>query len=375
MRYILLATKRLFRSLPFLILLTLLTLTVTASLFCDRAVSEPKAGIVSGGTGVHTNAVMTRLAELGFLPYATEQDLREDLKRGVITAGAVLSADIEQRILAADLENTVLFLYTPTAVLPDLFRLEIVTELLTEAAPYFSVSILEQLVPSKDLSEMISEKYKNELLYGTGFVFDIETISGKEVTEIGFSISLATASLSLFLFLVPLILACRLYDRSYIAMERRIGKRAALFTVFLPEALVTLLTELLLVALLVPLSAMISGQTAFADRLLPALLATLLLFSLGLVLPLVFHRSDTLQMLAVPVLLMTLALCPLFLDLALLFPPLHTLRLFLPTYWLFAATEAPKAFGFAALIALPLCSILFIAIKGHSNISKFKETP
>lgn len=364
MRYILLAGKRLFRSVPFLLSLVLLMLTVTAALFCDRAVSSPVAGVVSNGTGEHTDAMMARLTEYGFLLYENEQALRDDLQNGVITCGAVFPADIEQRITTPNLAESILFLYTPTTSLPDLFRLELVTELLTEAAPYFSVPILEQLAPSADLADEIAERYRHELLNGTGFVFDIETVSGKAVSETGFGISLATAALSLFLFLLPLIQGCRLYDGSYTAIEKRIGKRKALFTVFLPEALVSLVTSLLLVCLLVPLAALASGQTAFTSRLLPALLTAILHASLGLVLPLLVRRADALQMLAVPVLLMTVAFCPLFFDLAIIAPVIRTVRLFLPTYWLFAAAETPLVFVVAAMLALPLCSALVIIVRG-----------
>ena len=158
MRYIFLAGKRLFRSVPFLLSLILLTVTVTASLFCDRAVSLPKAGVVSHGTGEHTAAMLERLTEYGFLPYDSEQALRDDLKNGIIDCGAVFPADIEQRITTPDPEQSIHFLYSPTTTLPDLFRLELVTELLTEAAPYFSTPILLELAPSADLSEKIAER-------------------------------------------------------------------------------------------------------------------------------------------------------------------------------------------------------------------------
>ena len=375
MRYILLAGKRLFRSVPFLLSLILLTLTVTASLYCDRAVSSPRAGVVSNGTGEHTDAMLARLTEFGFLPYESEQALRDALQNGKIDCGAVFPADIEQRITTPHLDGSILFLYSPTTPLPDLFRLELVTELLTVAAPYFSVPILEQLAPNADLGDEIAERYRYELLNGTGFVFDLETVSGKEPTAVGFGISLATAALSLFLFLLPLIQSCRLYDISYAAIEKRIGKRKALFTVFLPEALVSLMTTLLTVSLLIPLAASVSGQTSFIGLLLPALFTAILHASLGLVLPLLFRRADALQMLAVPVLLLTVALCPLFFDFAMIAPAIDTVRLFLPTYWLFAAMEAPTVFGMAALLALPLCSMLFIAVKGKIyKHSKIKET-
>ena len=374
MSYILLAGKRLYRSLPFLLTLILLILTVTASLFCDRAVTSPKAGVVSVGTGEHTAAMLERLTEIGFVLYENEQAMRDDLQNGMIDCGAVFPADIERRITQASLDGSIQFLYSPTTPLPDLFRLELVTELLTEAAPYFSVPILEKLVPSKDLSDKIAERYRHELLNGTGFVFDMETVSGKIPSETGFGISLATAALSLFSFLLPLICACRLYDRPYAAIEKRIGKRTALFTVFLPEALVSLLTTLALIALLIPISANVSGQTDFVHRILPAISVAVLHWSLGLVLPLVFRRTDTMQMLAVPVLLLTVALCPLFFDFSIVFPVVDTLRLFLPTYWLFAAAESPLIFGIAALTALPFSCILFVNIHTRKHrIPAFNE--
>ena len=68
---------------------------------------------------------------------------------------------------------------------------------------------------------------------------------------------------------------------------------------------------------------------------------------------------------------MTVALCPLFFDFAIIVPAINTLRLFLPTYWLFAAAKSPLAFGIAAPTALLLFGIFFIIAHKHSKI---KET-
>ncbi len=363
MTFLLLACKRLFRSLPLLLTLLLLVLTVTASLYSDRAIAPPTAGYVALGGGEETDAMLKRLSEYGFSRYETEDTLREAIGKGEIDCGAIFPADLETRITTADLENSVLFLCSPTASLPVLFRLEIVTELLSSASPYFSLPILEVLAPNADLREEIVERYQYELQNGSGFVFDVETISGNPPKETGFGISLAATALSVFLFLMPLLQSCRLFQSQYLALERRIGKKNALVTVFLPEALVSLLTTLLMLCLILPIGANLSGQTEIMGWLLPAFISAILLAALGLVLPILFRRADAVQMLIVPILLLTLVLCPLFINISLLFPTADALRLLLPTYWLFAAKEAPLLLGIIALGALPLSTCLLILAK------------
>ncbi|MBO5305832.1 MAG: hypothetical protein J6B12_03615 [Clostridia bacterium] len=362
MSFVLLAFKRLCRSLPFLLSLLCLTLCVTASLYANRAIEPSTAGYVALGEGEETEAMLMRLSGKGFVRYQTQETLREAIARGEIDCGVLFPADLEERITSANLEKSILFLRSPTAPLPVLFRLEIVTELLTSASPYFSTQILEKIAPGADLEDEIVNRYRYETQNGTGFVFDVETVSGEPPKETGFAVSLAVTVLSIFLFLMPLLQGCRLFQQSYTELEGRLGKKTALRTVFLPEALTSLVMTCLLLCLLLPLGAKISGQTDFAAWLVPALTAAVLSASLGLVLPLLLRRADSLQMLTVPVLLLTLVLCPLFINLALLFPQVSVFRSLLPTYWIFAAKDAPLLLGTIAILSLPIaCFVLYLS--------------
>ncbi len=374
MSFLLLACKRLFRSLPFLLSLLLLALTVTASLYSDRAIAPSPLGYTALGGGEETEALLTRLTERGFLRYESEDELRAAIQKGEIDCGAIFPADLETRITSASLENSVLFLCSPTAALPVLFRLEIVTELLFSASPYFSLPILEDLAPNADLREEIVERYQYEIQNGRGFVFDIETVTGEPPKETGFAISLAASVLSLFLFLMPLLQSCRLFQTGYRSLEGRLGKKTSLLTIFLPEALMSLLVTLLALCLIIPLGSRLSGQADFTAWLLPAVIAATLSASLGLALPLVFRRADALQMFTVPVLLLTLVLCPLFINIASLFPAANILRAFLPTYWIFAAKDAPLLLGIIALLSLPLSACLLLLTKSKGQLDKPSKT-
>ena len=358
MSFLFLAFKRMLRSLPFLLSLLLLTLTVTASLFCDRVIEPQGAGYVALSGGTESEAVQAGLSGRGFVRYETEEEMRHDIEAGILACGAVFVPDLESRITSASLEKSVRFLTSPTATLPTMFRLEIVTELLLAAAPYFSLPILETLAPSTDLRDEIVSAYHEELQSGTGFVFDVETVSGKVPDELGFALSLAVCLLSLFLFFLPLLQSCRLYQPEYRALVRRIGSKNALLTVFLPEAVVSFLLTLLALCIILPLGAVLSGKVRFIEWLLPAIISASLSASLGLLLPTVIRRADTLQMLTVPTLLLTLVLCPLFMNVANLLPAARFVQPFLPTYWIFAAKESPLLWGGIALLALPISALL-----------------
>lgn len=363
MSFFTLAAKRLFRSLPFLVSLLLMLLTVTASLYTDRGLAEPTAGYATDSSGPETEALLERLSTYGFRRYASEQELREAIADGSLDCGAVFSDDLEARITSANLENSVLFVCSPTAHLPMLFRLELVSELLTSASPYFSTPILNELAPTADLGAEIAERYRQDILSEQGFVFDIETINGTPPKEVGFDVSLAVTTLSVFLFLMPLLTSCRLFGSQYKGLEKRLGERKTLATVFFPEALLSLLVTIGAVCLVVPLGGRLSGEESFLEWLVPAIIASLLCAAFGLLLPLVLRRADTLQMLTVPVLLATLVLCPLFINIAILIPSTNTLRLFLPTFWIFAAKESPLLFGAIAIVSLPLSARLLLLSK------------
>ncbi len=335
MTYLRLAARRLFRSVPFLVTLLCMAILVPAALLCGRTVAEPTAGFAANGTGEQTERLLSSLTDSGFIRYETEEALRTAISTGEVSCGAVLPADMEQRITSAKLDNSVLFLTAPTTILPDLFRISVVASVLSVASPYFSRPILEQLAPDSDLMHEIVSLYYEEQKNDTGFVFDVETVDGIAPEELDFGISFALTLLSVFLFALPLLQGCRLSSPQYLALKKRIGSRTAYRTVFLPEAAVSLLTTSLVLVLCFPVAALVSGKADFADKLIPALATAILLALLGLCLPLVFRRADALQMLLVPVLLLTIVLCPLFVDIGTFLPATRILRLFLPTYWIF----------------------------------------
>ncbi len=368
MSFLFLALKRMLRSLPFLLSLLLLTATVTAALFCDRVIQPQGAGYVAQLGGAETKAVQEGLSARGFVRYETEEEMRRDIENGILACGAIFAPDLETRITSVNLEQSVRLFTSPTANLPTMFRLEIVTELLAAAAPYFSLPILETLAPSTDLRDEIVSAYREKIQDGMGFVFDVETVSGKAPEELGFALSLAVCLLSLFLFFLPLLQGCRLYQPEYHALEKRIGRKNALLTVFLPEAFVSLLLTFLALCLILPLGACLSGKIEFVEWLLPAIISASLSASLGLLLPTVIRRADTLQMLTVPTLLLTLVLCPLFINVANLLPAVRFLQPLLPTYWIFAAKEATLLCGGIALLALPLSALLlYFTHRGIDN--------
>ncbi len=335
MTYLYLALKRLSRSLPFLLSLILLLVAPTLGGLLGRQTASPNAGLVALDSSNETSQLIDILTEQGFLLYESEQAMREDIDLGRISCGAVLPADLGKRIRNVELDGSIRFLCPATALLPELFRVSVVSGILTVAAPYFSEPIIEELAPGYDLTSEIVAEYLARQNDGLGFVFDIETVETKPRVARDFGEIFGLTLLSVMLFILPLIQSCRICSDGYAALSRRLGKRIAYRTVFLPEVAVSQLCSLLCILIGLPLAAFLVGKPNLLAFLPSALLCSLLLGLLGLILPLVFKRADSLQMLIVPVLLLTLVFCPLFIDVAILFPAANILRAFLPTYWIF----------------------------------------
>ncbi len=335
MTYFILAAKRLYRSLPFVISILLLLGAVTLGSLLGKETAVPGAGIVALGEGKETSALLALLAEQDFVLYENEETLRCAIARGDISCGAVLAPDMEARILSTELDGCIRFLYPADSILPELFRVSVVTGVLSVASPYFSTPILKELAPEVDLTEEIAARYQEEKQNGTGFVFDIETVAGNAPREEDFGERFALTLLSVMLFVLPLLQSCRLFRPEYRTLEKRIGRQTAYTTVFLPEVGISLFSTLAAIAVGIPSASLLADKPRLLAHMGSAVAAAILLSLFALALPLVIKRAESLQMLIVPVLLLTLVFCPLMIDISLLFPAARVIRLFLPTYWIF----------------------------------------
>lgn len=353
MTYATLATRRLLRSLCFVLSVALLFGVAVFGVWLDDADRGLQAGYYTPSQGPLTTALRQGLEGYGcFISFDSEQALRTAVSAGEVNCGLLFASDLEQRLQQPSLSGSVLLLHCATTTLPDFYREVAVAELLTVAAPYFSRPVLDRLEVGRDLTPDVVAAYEALQKEGNGFFFEVQSVQGDAPPISSFGVTWTVTVLSVLLFAIPLLQACRMYQRSYQELSHRIGRRAALRTVFLPEALIVLAAECVCLVVATPLSVAWSGQTQLWSYLPACLISAVLLFAVATALALLLQRVEWLQMLLIPTLLLTLVLCPLYVDYGLFFPLLRTARLFLPTYWVFCMRDCEAVWGIATVAAL-----------------------
>ncbi len=334
MTALVLASKRLVRSVAFVISLAVLALCIIGAALCDKGFVSVSAGIVCEGDSMST-AVASGLAQYGFEKYENRQALSKAVSDGQITCGIVLANDFEERVKSANLENAAEVILTPDAIFPEIFKMAAMAEILSVAAPYItSASFLYG-----DITADTVARYEKYTANGALFKFETLYLGGGAAQESSFAVSLAVAAAAICIFASALLQAGRLESTEYLEISNRIGKKTAFKAVFLPELAVWAISAAVSVAISAGIFSLIAGNTALLSAT-PALLAYIILSAaLGMALSLVI-KARHLPLLIVPTLLLTAVLCPVFIDFSAAVPSVSVLRFFLPTYYAFYLQES-----------------------------------
>lgn len=362
-----LSFRRLRRSAVFILSMIIMFLAICGGGLCDRAYHGLRAGFIFSGEGENAERVCDELYKYGFERFYDEAEMKTAVRLGRLDCGVSFCDDLEERLLSVELDNSFHIYVSPLSTAPSMFKEAVCTELLCVSVPYINFPLLERLAPDSDLNDEILDNYRRMWEERDGFSVGFETIDGAKTHEAAFSESFVSLIISLFLFMIPLMQGCRKYLKNYRSIEARIGKVCAFRTVFLPEMLVTLICELVVIAIGLPAAVLISGNTSLFRLLLPSLACALMLclFDIGIIL--LMPSGDSIQILMIPTLLITLAACPLIFDLSSILPILRVLRPALPTYWLIALTgRTAECCVFLALSAAVICGVLRWCLKGQN---------
>lgn len=349
----LLALRRTFRSIGFLLLLGI---TVGAVLFVglsDTAGRKAPAGVCDLSRSEEGARVVSFLLENGFLLFDDPLHMEKAVEQGSIDCGVTLPADFADCVRNGDIENAVRFVRSPSSYLHEAYLNLVSAAIFRERAPYIAA---EGFAGTGVTEAEMLEQYFAMLGDGYAFAFDVVTEDGAAIPENGKVKSLTMGTVSVFVMVLVFSSAADLLCGDFPAMSRRIGLRQGMKSVLVPGALVrcALITTAVCLSLL---AVGLCEKTQFALQILPAVpVYVLLLFGTGCILSALLPGREPMRLLLPLFVIASLALCPIYTDAALLSPVIGAVRAVLPSYWLWRIADAPLPWLAAALGSLVLAA-------------------
>ncbi|MBP3728654.1 MAG: hypothetical protein J6H18_00110, partial [Lachnospiraceae bacterium] len=178
--------------------------------------------------------IASYLREAGFLAYPSEERLRRDIESGQLEGGVLIPGDLTQRLSRGDFRDSLRFITSSTALLPDLWQNHTVAALFAVYSPYISAQILkEEQIPEEEVLQVYQDMIEN----GRLFHFEISTREGKLIQDSARSRRFFLGGLSLLLFLGSYFcLASPLWE-SVKQLALRVGQTRAVRSLYLPGGL------------------------------------------------------------------------------------------------------------------------------------------
>ena len=174
------------------------------------------------------------LADAGFLSYPSEESLRRDISLGRLEGGVVIPADLTARLSRGEYKESLCFITSSTALLPDLWQNHTAAALLAVYSPYISADILKEA----DISEAeMKAAYQEMMTTGQLFHFEISTRDGILVPDVMRSRRFFLGAIGLLLFLASYFCIAAPLGESVEEMALRLGKGRAYRSLYVPGML------------------------------------------------------------------------------------------------------------------------------------------
>ncbi len=329
----------------------LAALMILCPLISTRSEIPPAACYVPG-SDEESVRVTEKLAALGYVTVSSADELLTGVSRGRYDCGVILSDDLGGRIRAGETESLGTFVSSPLSAKPDLSRDAAAAILYAEAAPYLSAAFLDGTGTTAD---DVNEHYRAMMDEGHRFTLDLVTVDGAEIPESG-KIALVRGALALLVFAAAMFSASRMRASNASSLADRVGVRAVVFRVLLPETLIRALLWIigalvgLGIARLFGLSTDVPLYAAALYILAVTFFGVIAACLLGRILPLVTFFA----------VLASLAVCPIYTDLTLTLAWMRPLRLLFPPYWLWFAADHPLWAAVGAVILAAITGAVLV---------------
>ena len=345
------ALRRVLRplGLPCLLLLCAAAILLTA-LWTPS--SPPPSGLCDLSGSEASSRIAALLAEEGWQQLSSPEELAGAVRRGELTCGLILPADLEGRMAAGDLSGAFPFLSSPTSYAPDRELDLAAAAIFREYAPVLTAAALSHTSITPSQAE---ERYRSMLAEGEAFLFELRTEDGQLLSS-AHTHGPTLGAVALLLLAALFSGIASLTESALSGPGLRLTPKQAVLALLLPGGgAIALFAAAVTAAAL--LCAWLAGAS-FALSLLPgAMIYILLLSALALLLTALLSRRQ-MAVLTALILPAALALCPIFTDPALLSPFLGGVRQVLPPQWLWSVREAPLPWLAASVLLIPAAAAL-----------------
>lgn len=359
MHLITFSLKRTLRRPVFLLLLILCAVSIWLTSLETAVGTYPPAGVVNLSSAPQAQRVVAHLTDNGFVLYEDEALMRTHIENGRLDCGAILPADLSQRLERLDTDGFVHLIVSPASYTPELYQNHLAAAIFREYAPYLTAPLFDSTDVTPD---EVRAEYETMFSNGYAFSFDVTTLD-ESVSPTGQrSLALVMGAVSILLFILLFPACSDFLDASFREMPSRLGLMRAFTHIMLPGMFMRLLCVLF--------SAVLGLLAAgLPELILPMTIYAILLTILSILITAVLPGTRVLYVLTPVLLVASLALCPIFSDLALFSPVVAAIRYLLPPYWfwliaanpLYGALLIPPAF----LLALALLLLRYTRIQKY----------
>ena len=361
MKYLILAFKRAMRTVYVPILLVLCAVIAFFAPLISSTEELPKAAVYSADKSEMAGRVVDYLTDNLYVECESEEALREKISRGEYNCGVVIYDGFEEKVKDGDTEEIVLFLSSPSAFIPMIYKNHVMAAIYREYAPYVTASLIDD---EHFADEEVIERYFDMTAEGGRFTFVIQREDNAlvEDDDRAFAYTVGLSALIIFALIMYGVRSAVASDLE--TMRKRIGAGRAIAYSVVPSLVVRAVSVVAAFSAGIVLSAVCIGDNELMGVIGAVAIYTLLVTAFGVLVASVCKNPKVIEIITFFILVGGLVLCPIYYDISIVVPWIGTFRNILPVYWLWLCNYSVILMLVIALIAVPASfALLYITAK------------
>lgn len=334
------AWKRTVKNPLFLVMLAFLCFAVLFFGSIEKDVKLAPMGVVLRDEDPDALRLARNMEQDGFRRFSDEQDMCRAIRRGELSLGVAVKADLSKSLESWETEGVLVLYCMPTASSVKSSSLRITSHLGRVYAPHITEKLMQDIqVPLTDdqVRQYMDECFEKD----APFEFTVTDLEGTSLAGASQSRSLIYGMLAVLLFCLVALCTSTEKDASYRALHDRLGCKTAFFTVLLPAYGVKYAITLAVSAVAALACQWIYGTdiTYLAQRCAVYLVY---LFGISGLLHGLLYRLDRVQLYIMLLSLLALAGCPIFVDIGIFSgTAVDAFRVLLPPYFFYLIPQNP----------------------------------
>lgn len=355
MKYLILAFKRAMRTVYVPILLVLCAVIAFFAPLISSKEELPRAGVYCADNSEMADRVLDYLTDNLFVICESEEVIREKIARGEYNCGVVIYDGFEDKIKNGDTDEIVLFMSSPSAFVPMIYKNHIMAAIYKEYAPYVTASLIEDEHFS---DEAVIERYVDMTEEGGNFTFVVQREDKALVEDDNRSFAYTVGLSALIIFALIMYGVRSAVASDLETMRKRIGAgRATVYSV-IPSLAVRAVSVVAAFSVGILLSAVSNGDTELIGVIGAVAIYTLLITAFGVLVASVCRNPKVIEIITFFILVGGLVLCPIYYDISIVVPWMETFRNILPVYWLWLCNDNSVLMLVMAVIIVPASFVL-----------------